>query len=58
MARRSVNKAIADVNTRFDLKLPLFQLTKRKTGYEIRCPEETTIKKNGRLIILPKREEG
>ncbi len=30
MARRSVNKAIADVNNRFDLKLPLFQLTKRQ----------------------------
>lgn len=30
MARRSVNKAIADVNRRFDLKLPLFQLTKRQ----------------------------
>lgn len=30
MARRSVNKAILDVNRRFDLKLPLFQLTKRQ----------------------------
>ncbi len=30
MARRSVNRAIADVNRRFDLKLPLFQLTKRQ----------------------------
>ncbi len=30
MTRRSVNKAIADVNERFSLKLPLFQLTKRQ----------------------------
>ena len=30
MVRRSVNKAIVDVNRRFDLKLPLFQLTKRQ----------------------------
>ncbi len=30
MARRFVNRAIADVNKRFDLKLPLFQLTKRQ----------------------------
>lgn len=30
MARRSVNKAIADVNKRFNQKLPLFQLTKRQ----------------------------
>ena len=30
MARRFVNRAIADVNRRFDLQLPLFQLTKRQ----------------------------
>ncbi|MGI9390336.1 MAG: 1-acyl-sn-glycerol-3-phosphate acyltransferase [Boseongicola sp.] len=30
MARRSVNKAISDINKRFNLKLPLFQLTKRQ----------------------------
>ncbi len=30
MVRRSVNKAILDVNKRFDLKLPMFQLTRRQ----------------------------
>lgn len=30
LVRRSINKAIGDVNKRFDLKLPLFQLTKRQ----------------------------